>query len=65
MNKQNQVVLTTPAFKLKDKEKRNIQPINLKDSFGVIPEIIVIEKVKGYNNAFYVRAIIDGKESKQ
>jgi len=60
---------STPPFKLKDKNNRGFQVINLKNQFGFTPEVIVIEKVPGQTNLLVVRAIVpqtmnptDGKE---
>lgn len=58
-------VHNSPAFKLKDKERRNHVLINFQKDFGFIPEQIIIEKVKGYNNAFIVRAILTPEEIKK
>lgn len=51
-------VVTTPAFKLKDKAGRRYQAINLQSQFGFIPETIIIEKVPGHTNTLIVRAIV-------
>lgn len=66
-NEQNKgvQVVNSPAFKLKDRPLRQYQAINLKKQFGFIPEIIVIEKVRRYNNAFFVRAVVPEKELKK
>lgn len=58
-------VRTTPPFKLKDKESRKYQGINLKKQFGFIPEVIIIEKVQGYNNTMVVRAVLTEDEIKK
>ena len=56
-------VRSTPEFKLKDRPpKRRAQPINLKNQFGFIPEVIIIEKVWGKNNRMIVRAVLTPEE---
>lgn len=53
------VVLSTPEFRLKDKPaNRAIQFINLKRQFGMIPDVIAVEKVKGQNNRIIVRGFV-------
>lgn len=59
-------VKSTPPFKLKDKTpRRRWQAINLKKQFGFIPEVIIIEKVWGRNNALIVRAVLTPEEIKK
>ena len=54
---------TTLPFKLKDRPRqRNYQAIHLVKQFGFTPEVIIIEKVIGKNNAFMVRAILTPEE---
>jgi len=53
---------STPYFKLKDKQKRNFQVINLAKQFGFAPEVIIIEKLAGHNNALVVRAVLTSEE---
>jgi ribosomal protein L19 len=55
-------VRTTPVFKLKDRPTRYFVGINLKKQFGFLPEVIIIEKVRGSNNAFLVRAVMTKEE---
>ena len=56
-------VRSTPEFKLKDRPpKRRAQPIKLKNQFGFIPEVIIIEKVWGKNNRMIVRAVLTPEE---
>ena len=50
-------VLSTPAFKLRDGQDNNHQIINLRAQFGFVPEMILIEKIRGRNNALVVSAI--------
>jgi len=50
--------LDTRPFKLKDKNNRYFMAINLIQSFRFVPEIIVVEKVRGKNNTMIVRAIL-------
>lgn len=54
--------IDTPAFKLKDKQHRNYQAINLQRQFGFIPEVIIVEKMPRSNNVLRVRAIKNLKE---
>lgn len=55
-------VRNTPVFKLKDKPRRQFQVINLVETFGFVPEVIIIEKIKDHTNTFIVRAILTEKE---
>ena len=50
--------IDTTIIKLKDRNNKHFVPIQLEDQFGFVPKIIVIEKVRGKNNAFIVRAIL-------
>ena len=56
-SEQNNPVTFTPAFKLKDKNGRDSLIINLKEQFSFIPEVIIIEKVKGGNNVMRLGAV--------
>lgn len=58
-------VKNTPIFKLKDKPRRQFQGINLLKQFGFIPEVIIIEKVRGMNNGLIVRAVMTEEEIKK
>lgn len=52
-------VRTTKQFRLKDNPApRRYQFIYLKEVFGFLPEVIVVEKVHGQNNRLQVSAII-------
>ena len=51
-------VKSTPAFKLKDKDKKNAIRINLIKTFGYPVEEIVIEKIRGENNMLIVSALV-------
>jgi len=57
-------VRRSPEFKLKDKVNRNFIIIKLKD-FGFIPEVIIINKVFGQTNKFYVNAVLTDDEIKK
>ena len=59
------IVRNSPAFKLKDRDRRNFVPIDLKKEFNFIPKLIVIEKVHGRNNTFFVRAVLTEEEKKK
>lgn len=50
-------VMELPPIKLKDKDRRNRVVLRLKDIFGFLPEILVIDKVIGENNVIRVSAI--------
>ena len=52
--------INSPPFKLKDKPTRYFQVINFKSLYGFVPNIIVIEKVRGVNNLLIVRAVKEG-----
>lgn len=58
-------VRNTPVFKLKDRERRRFQAIHLKNQFGFVPEVIIIEKVMGMNNGLIIRAILTEEEKKK
>ena len=58
-------VRNTPPFKLKDREGRNLQVINLKKQFGFLPEVIVVEKIPRENNVLFVRAVLTDDELKK
>ena len=58
-------VRNTPPFKLKDKQGRNYQGINLKKQFGFLPEVIIIEKLPGHHDTVFVRAILTDEELKK
>lgn len=58
-------VKNTPIFKLKDREKRRFQAIHLKNQFGFVPEVIIIEKVPNMNNGLIVRALLTEEEKKK
>lgn len=53
---------STRPFKLKDKPHRQGVVFNLREVFGFLPETIVVEKVRGSNNAIFVRAILTPEE---
>lgn len=55
-------VKTTPPFKLKDKQGRNWQGINLLKQFGFLPETIIVEKLPGVTNGLIVRAVLTPEE---
>lgn len=55
-------VKSTPPFKLKDRPNRQYIALNFKDQFGFNPETIIIEKVRGSNNALIVRAVLTPEE---
>ena len=57
-------VINSPPFKLKDKAGRQFQAMNLKKQFGFIPEVIIVEKVAGHTNAFFVRAVLTEEKKK-
>lgn len=56
--KQTPKFKSTPYFRLKDKEKKNFQAINLKKQFGFLPEVIIIEKLPGKRTILCIRAIM-------
>ena len=56
---------STLPVKLKDKDKRHYFPIHLKQMFGFIPEMLIVEKVRGKNNTIVVRAIMTPEEIKK
>jgi hypothetical protein len=58
-------VKSTPAFKLKDRNGRDVQFIDLKKQFGFIPDVICIQKVKGSNNGMMVHAVLTEAELKK
>lgn len=58
-------ILGTKPFKLKNKPGRMYQIIDLKSQFGIMPELISVEKVIETNNTFIVRAFIPKKKDKK
>jgi hypothetical protein len=61
----NYEVVSGRIFKLKDTPaERKFAMIELEQEFGQIPELIAIEKLKGKNNMFVVRAFVPKKEEK-
>ena len=55
-------VKTSKVFKLKDRPGRNYQGVHLVKTFGFVPEIVIVEKVRGRNNALMVRAVLTKEE---
>ena len=55
-------VKSTSYFKLKDKPNRNYQPVNLMKQFGFIPEVVIIEKLRGVNNVVRLVAVLTPDE---
>jgi len=51
-------VKNTPPFKLKDKNGRFYKAIHLKNQFGFVPEVIIVEKVKDKHDTIIVRAVM-------
>jgi hypothetical protein len=47
-----------PPMKLKDSNNKNRIVINLKDVFGFLPEIMIIDKVIGKNSTIQIAAVI-------
>ena len=58
-------VRSSTPFKLKDKPDRQFMPIHLMKKFGFVPEIVIIEKVRGSNNGLVVRAVLTPEEIKK
>lgn len=58
-NKDDYLIVSTREVKLKDDppERRSFMLI-LENTFGQVPEAIVVEKVKGKNNMVLVRGFI-------
>jgi hypothetical protein len=66
MNDEGVMVRNTYPFKLKDHPiGRNYHVIPLKKAFGFIPEVIIVEKMKGQNNRIFVRAVLTDEELKK
>lgn len=57
MSEEGVQVISSPAFKLRDKQGRRYKRVRLAD-FGFIPEEIIIEKVPGMSNTIVLRAIV-------
>lgn len=53
---------TTRPFKLKDKSGRGGMVFNLKEVFGFIPDLIVIQKVAGEHDKFVLSAVLTPAE---
>lgn len=54
-----------PKMKFKDRQDRNRMVIDFKKSIGFLPEILIIDKVFGENNAIVVRAVLTDEEIKR
>lgn len=63
MKKDNIEIKSTPIFKLKDRDGRDYQVINLNKQFGFIPDVIIVQKVKGQNNKLVVGAVMNNDKS--
>jgi len=59
------LVRNTPVFRLKPKEGRHFQAIDLKKQFGFLPEVVVFERLVNQKNLFVVRAILTDAEVKK
>lgn len=59
------MVRSTPIFKLRTKEGKNIQGINLAQQFGFSPQVLIFERLLEGKNEFVVRAIIPESELKK
>lgn len=57
-NPEDYDLVTSEPFKLKDKPQRQYQMIDLVKQFGKVPEVIIVEKVKGMNNTLVVKAFV-------
>lgn len=57
-NTEETKIISTPAFKLKDKPHRQYMAINLKGNFGFVPDTIIVEKVKGLHDTMVVHAVV-------
>lgn len=65
-NKDELLVVPTPAFKLKDRPAdRQFQPIHLKSQFGFIPETIIVEKVFGSHDKIIIKAVLTEEKIKE
>jgi hypothetical protein len=51
-----------PPVKLKDRVGRSRITLDLKTTFGFVPETLVIEKIHGINNAIRVSAVLTKEE---
>jgi len=51
-------VRSTPIIKFKDKAGRGGVKFNLKTDFGFVPEEMIVQKVRGKNNAVVVHAVL-------
>jgi hypothetical protein len=53
-------------IKMKDKAGRNRLVLNMKDVFGFIPEILIIDKIIGGQNTIQIAAVIpEGNNEKK
>lgn len=53
---------STPPMKLKDRVGRGGMQFNLLQTFGFVPEEIVVQKVQGRNNVIVVSAVLTDKQ---
>lgn len=58
-------IRVTPPIKFKDRNNRNAMAINLKEHFGFVPEVIILEKVKGETNVIRVAAVLTEEEKRK
>lgn len=55
-------VRSTPPFKLRQKDGKHIQGINIAKQFGFMPEVLIFERLLIGKNEFVVRAILNDEE---
>jgi len=56
-------VRSTPPIKFKDRPRRSAFRLNLLDTFGFVPEDIIISKVRGESNKMVISAVVLPKEA--
>lgn len=58
-------VRSTPQIKIKARMGKNIVALKLRETFGFLPEAIIIEKPLNENNRIIVRALLTPEEIKK
>ena len=55
-------VRSTKPLKIKDKIGRNRIVFNMKEFFGFLPEVLIVDKVLGVNNQIRLHAVLTDEE---
>lgn len=60
-------VRSTTPIKFKDKPNRSAVRLNLLDTFGFVPEDIIVHKIRGKSNTMIISAVVlpDDKKTRE